>query len=200
MSRGLKSINLGHFLQIRTEEFLHAMKGLYRKGLTSKRRPAPVDIGLDQGSVVFSTERGLVRTWLIEGSWPGYATVSLNFLLTFLQIEPQGDMVELTHEDGRLRIGSSSIPSVWVDAPEALVSINTNVRFEGEDPEYAVIRNCPSLAICPKVWSEMIKEKDERIRSCPKCLKDVRLCKRLKDFQTALRRNLPIAIPFDEDA
>jgi hypothetical protein len=175
------------------------MKGLYRKGLTSKRRPAPVDIGLDQGSVVFSTERGLVRTWLIEGSWPGYATVSLNFLLTFVQIKPQADVVELIHKDGRLRIGSSSIPSLWVDAPEALIRVSTEIRFEGEDVVHAVIRNCPSLAVCPNVWAEMTKGKDENLRSCPKCLKDVRLCKRLKDFQVALRDNKPIAILVDDE-
>jgi hypothetical protein len=190
---------MAHFLKINTEEFIHAMKGLYRKGLTSRKRPAPVDIGLDRGSVVFSTERGLVRTWLLEGSWPGYATVSLNFLLTFLQIKPKGETVELKHSDGRLIIGTSSIPSVWVDASEFLVSISTEIRFEGEDPEHAVIRNCPSLDVCPKVWSEMIEGKKENLRSCPRCLKEVRLCKRLKDFQEALRRNMPIAIPMDED-
>ena len=88
---------------------------------------------------------------------------------------------------------------MWVDASEGLVRISAEIRYEGEDPEHAVIRNCPSFDVCPKVWAEMIRSKDETTGSCPRCLKEVRLCKRLKDFQEALRRNMPIAIPMDED-
>jgi hypothetical protein len=155
-----------------------------------------VDIGLHQGSVIFSSAGSKTRCLAIEANWPGYASVKKAVLFSFLKVKPTSDILEISYENGRLTIERFGVAALWADTPEWITEMSTEARLMGESDEiYAEIRNCSSPANCKNLWSELLSTPDPTIRQCGVCKKNVYLCETARNLQRSIVANNAVAIP-----
>ena len=183
-------------VKITTEEFLYAVNCLSPVHNKKLARSGVVDIGLHQGSVIFSSAGSKTRCLAIEANWPGYASVKKAVLFSFLKVKPTSDILEISYENGRLTIERFGVAALWADTPEWITEMSTEARLMGESDEiYAEIRNCSSPANCKNLWSELLSTPDPTIRQCGVCKKNVYLCETARNLQRSIVANNAVAIP-----
>ncbi len=183
-------------IKITTEEFLYAIARLSPVHNKKLPRSEVVDIGLHQGSVIFSTAGSKMRCVAIEANWPGYASVKKAILFSFLKVRPTTDILEISYENGRLTIERFGVAALWAETPEWITEMSTDARFLGESEEiYAEIRNCNLPQRCKNLWSELLITPDPNIRQCNLCEKNVYLCETATILQKFIAANNTVAIP-----
>jgi hypothetical protein len=187
---------LRYTIKITTEEFLYAIARLSPVHNKKLPRSGVVDIGLHQGSVIFSTAGSKMRCVAIEANWPGYASVKKAILFSFLKVRPTTDILEISYENGRLTIERFGVAALWAETPEWITEMSTNARFIGESEEiYAEIRNCNLPQRCKSLWSDLLTTPDPSIRQCNLCDTNVYLCETATILQKFIAANNTVAIP-----
>lgn len=100
------------WLEIRTPDFLEALKTINPTGALKTLRDRQLQIGFVGGQVVFAVDRGTVSR-PAQGDWPGLATVKLIYFMTFLKAKPIDTVIRLSVVDGRIHAGSARFACLW---------------------------------------------------------------------------------------
>jgi hypothetical protein len=65
--------------------------------------------------------------------------------------------------------------------------------------EYAPIWECEFEFQCPNRWHKLRETKDQKIRHCEECKRDVHLCRTVKELKVAIDMGYCAAVPGNPD-
>ena len=105
-------------IELDTKDFLDAIRRIKPQKLLNRVKLQEVWIGYGEDTFILELE-GAEVTKSAQGSWDGFATISLEKLLAFLNIPPVSSVTRIEFSDGVLKIDSTKIKSDWFLADPA---------------------------------------------------------------------------------
>lgn len=118
------------WLELSKADFLSAIRRLQPGRMAKSFLAREVQIGLVAGEAVFCVEGAQTRR-PATGCWNGFVCLSYGVLFPFLKIKPDGDMVRLAYEDGRIKIGPSRMQARWIEVSPWISTMALEAHFMG---------------------------------------------------------------------